>query len=208
MSSGNADAPWTLLYTSGSTGKPKGVIITRTGAMWRSLNLALMNHIGADAVMLCDTPLFHTVGLFGIARTALQTGATLLLSDRFDRDVTLARLNDPLLGITHYFCVPQLGQMLIDAPGFATSDLSRLQVIIMGGAPLPPSIVLTFADRGVPVANGFRMTEACSVMHMPHDLARIRERPTHVGYAPPASKFGRSEPMAPTSKTARWASCG
>ena len=179
------DAPWTLLYTSGTTGRAKGVIITRLGAVWGSINLSQMVQIGPNSAMLCDPPLFHTVGLFGIARTALLTGAALILSDRFSPPATLARLSDPDLAITHYFGVPQIGQMLLDEPGFATADLSRLKAVMMGGAPMPERLALTFADRGIPVANGFGMTEGCSIMHMPLDLARIREKPGHVGFPAP-----------------------
>lgn len=172
-------APWTLLYTSGTTGKPKGVVITPEGALWGSLNLSQMVQIGPDSVMLCDPPFFHTVGLFAISRTALMVGATLVLSHRFSASATLAWLAE--FGVTHYFGVPQIGQMLLDAPEFAHADLSRLKAVMMGGSPLPARVAEGFARRGVPVSNGFGMTEACSVMHMPLDLARIREKPSHVG---------------------------
>ena len=180
-----ADAPWTLLYTSGTTGKPKGVIVTRRGALWGSLNLSQMIEVGPGSAMLCDPPLFHTVGLFGIARTALLAGACLALSDRFNPAATLARLSDPALGITHYFGVPQIGMMLLEDPGFAAADLSRLTALVMGGAPMPVRLALAFADRSVPVSNGLGMTETCSIMHMPLDLTKIRERPGHVGFPTP-----------------------
>lgn len=178
-------SPWTLLYTSGTTGRPKGVIITRAGALAGSLNLSFIAGIGADFVMLCDPPMFHTVALFGISRTALLVGATILISDRFHPTSTLNCLADPALGVTHYFGVPQIGLMLMQEPGFADADLSRLKAVLMGGAPLPPVVVEGFGAKGVVVINGFGMTETCSVMHMPVNLQAVLARPNSVGAPTP-----------------------
>ncbi len=182
---GAADAPWTLLYTSGATGRPKGVVITRDNARSGAANLAMIADIGPGSVMLCDPPLFHTVGLFAIAATALQMGGTLVLSDRFHAATTLQRLSDPALGVTHYFGVPQIGQMLVAEPGFEAADLSRLRAVLMGGSPLPAAVTERFAQRGVVVSNGFGMTETCTVMHMPLDIETARRRPGCVGAPTP-----------------------
>src|SRR6185312_4594668 len=86
------DAPFIILYTSGTTGKPKGAIITRANAFWQSFYFAAMADVGAESVLLCDSPMFHTVGLIAVSWTTLQKGAMFAISDRFVPAETIARL--------------------------------------------------------------------------------------------------------------------
>src|SRR5437763_7168168 len=73
------DVPITLLYTSGTTGKPKGVIVTRGNAWATAFNFSMANEVGPRDVLLCDMPLFHVAGLFGVSRAALFKGGTVLI---------------------------------------------------------------------------------------------------------------------------------
>jgi len=180
------DAPCTLLYTSGTTGKPKGVIVTRKNIFFGGFNHSIVGQVGPDSVMLCDAPMFHVIGLFGLVRSSFHAGATLAISDRFTPSATLLRISDPELAVTHYFCVPQMAQALIDDPSFRVSDLSRLKGLFLGGAPLSESLAARFLDVHVPVADGFGMSEAGTVTCMPLDLEVIRRKPRSVGLPAPA----------------------
>lgn len=180
------DAPCTFLYTSGTTGKPKGVIITRKNIFFGGLNHSIVAQVGPDSVMLCDAPMFHVIGLFGLMRSSLYAGATLAISDRFTPSVTLERISDLKLAVTHYFCVPQMAQAMIDDPSFAASDLSRLKGLFLGGAPLSETLAARFLDARVAVADGFGMSEAGTVTCMPLDLEVIRRKPRSVGLPAPA----------------------
>lgn len=180
-----ADAPCTLLYTSGTTGRPKGVIITRTGAFHACLNMILVGEVGSDSVMLCDVPLFHTVGLFAVTRTALTAGATLVLSDRFVPSITLGRLSDPAFGVTHYFGVPQMVTAMRQEPSYPATDLSGLKAIFTGGAPLPRPLVEAFLADGITLVNGYGMSEAGTVIHMPLDADTTRRHAGCIGYPAP-----------------------
>jgi fatty-acyl-CoA synthase len=180
------DAPFILLYTSGTTGKPKGAILTRQNAYWQASNFAAVGDVGADSVLACDSPMFHTVGLIAVAWSTLQKGATLAISDRFVPALTLERLLDEDLGATHYFGVPQIARMLIDDPAYRPRALNRLTGFFLGGSPCPEDLVERMADDGVHVANGFGMSETGSIMHVPRDLAVIRANPGSVGLPAPA----------------------
>lgn len=180
------DAPCTLLYTSGTTGKPKGVIITRSGAFHAALNLAFVGEVGPACVILTDAPMFHTVGLFAVTRSALTFGATLVVSDRFIPAQTLARLSNPTLGVTHYFGVPQIASALLNAPEYATADLSRLKAFFTGGAPLPPPLVDAFMRDGVTLVNGYGASETGTALHMPLDPDATRAHCGSVGFPAPA----------------------
>jgi fatty-acyl-CoA synthase len=159
----------TLLFTSGTTGRPKGVMISEANAFWGATNFVLGNRVSCDSVFLCDMPLFHTAGLFACARTPIQAGATLLVSRGFDAATTLSRLADPALGVTHYFSVPQMAQMLWNAPGFAPEMLTGLHVYATGGAPNPAAQIERFTRAGIPMSDGFGMSETCSNFGMPVD---------------------------------------
>ena len=178
-------APCVLLYTSGTTGRPKGVVITASNAFYASLNMAMVGEIGSASVLLCDVPLFHTVGLFAVTRTTLMAGGTLVMSDRFVPAQTLRRLSDPDLAVTHYFSVPQILAAMLDAPEFAQVDLSRLKAIFTGGAPLPAPLIDAFRPHGITLVNGYGMSEAGTTAHMPLAPELTRQDPGAIGFAAP-----------------------
>ncbi|TPP04624.1 AMP-binding protein [Rhizobium glycinendophyticum] len=181
----DADQACIMLYTSGTTGMPKGVIITRRNAFASAINFAVVGEVTANSVTLCDLPFFHTIGLIAIGRTTLMMGGRLVISDRFMPDRTLATLADPALGVTHYFAVPQMAAALRAAPGWDPSALKALQAIFVGGAPLSPSLIETFLEDGIPLVNGYGMSEAGTAVHMPLDRAVVARHPGSVGFAAP-----------------------
>jgi fatty-acyl-CoA synthase len=178
-------APCILLYTSGTTGRAKGVIITRENAIYASLNFAAVASLDSRSVLLCDSPMFHTVGLCAIARTALFEGACLLVSDRFIPQVAVQRLSDPQLGVTHYFVVPQMVEALMKEPAAARADFSRMTALFSGGGPLSPALVKLCVDRGVLLVNGYGMSEIGSGIHMPLDAGYMAGNTHAVGFPAP-----------------------
>lgn len=163
----SADAPATLLYTSGTSGRPKGVMLSQANIFWSAANFVHGNAVLADAVFLCDMPLFHTAGLLANTRSPLVAGGTVLISQGFDAEQSFARLTDPTLGVTHYFSVPQMAQMLWNLPGFDPERLRHLALWATGGAPNPPVQVARYAGAGVPMSDGFGMSETGSNYGMP-----------------------------------------
>jgi fatty-acyl-CoA synthase len=161
------DAPSTLLYTSGTSGVPKGVMVSEENATWGNINFILGNDVGTDSIFLCDMPLFHTAGLFAAARVPLCAGGAVWISKGFDAAKTLARIADPAFGITHYFSVPQMAQMLWNQPGFDPEMMRSLQVYATGGAPNPPAQIERFARAGINMSEGFGMSETGSNFGMP-----------------------------------------
>lgn len=168
------DAVTTLLYTSGTSGRPKGVMLSDANAFWGCTNFILGNDVSSASVFLCDMPLFHTAGLFAATRVPLLAGAQVLITRGFDPEKTLARLSDPALGVTHYFSVPQMAATIWNQPGFDPARLASLVSWTLGGAPNPPAQTERFVGAGVPILEGFGMTETGSNFGIPpHDLGRV-----------------------------------
>lgn len=163
------DAPATLLYTSGTSGRPKGVIVTEANAYFGCSNFIHGNGVSRTSVFLCDMPMFHTAGLYAAVRTPLLAGGTVLISKGFDAARTLARLGDPALRISHYFSVPQMAQRLWQEPSFDPVALRRLTIYAVGGAPSPPAQIERFIRAGIPMSNGFGMSETGSNFGVPLD---------------------------------------
>ncbi|MDX8454559.1 AMP-binding protein [Mesorhizobium sp. VK9D] len=180
-----ADRPSIILYTSGTSGRPKGVIVTEANAFATAINFGVIGRVGHDSIFLCDAPMFHVIGLITNLRPVLLKGGTVLISAGFDPGLTNRRLADPALGITHYFCVPQMARMLREHADFAPHRWTSLVALFTGGAPNPAADVLWWLDQGVPMVDGFGMTEAGTVLGMPLESERIAGKAGSAGLPAP-----------------------
>jgi fatty-acyl-CoA synthase len=149
----------TIMYTSGTTGHPKGAIITHGMLFWNCVNLGIPARISPDTVQLVVLPLFHTGGLNCYANPVLHAGGTIVIARTFDPGQALQILGDKDYGVTHFFAVPAPYQFMMQHPEFENTDLSRLKIAGVGGAPCALTIIETWASRGVEIVQGFGMTE-------------------------------------------------
>jgi fatty-acyl-CoA synthase len=164
----------TLLYTSGTSGRPKGVMLSESNSFWGCANFIHGNDVTMRSVFLCDMPLFHTAGLYAAARVPIQAGATLLITKGFDPVMTLERMTDPALKVSHYFSVPQMAATLWNQPTFDARKLSGIVSWAIGGAPNPKAQSERFVTAGVRISEGFGMSETGSNFAMPaHDPATL-----------------------------------
>ncbi len=166
----------TIMYTSGTTGLPKGAMITHGMNFWNCVNLGIPAGIGIDTVHLNVLPLFHTGGLNCYSNPVLHAGGTVVILKAFDPGETLRVLGDPGQGITHFFAVPAPYQFMMQHPDFDDTDLSRLRIAGVGGAPCALTIMEAWNERGVSLAQGFGMTEtspACIFLDPSDALRKI-----------------------------------
>ena len=162
-----------LLYTSGTTGRPKGVMIPHRQVAWNGYNTACGWQLSADDVSPIFTPLYHAGGLMAFLGPIFTAGGTIVLHRSFDpgeiwRTVERERCT-VILG------VPTIWKLLMEAPEFATADLSSVRALYSGGAPLPTWIAEAYQARGVVFKQGFGMTEVgvnCFAMTVADSVAR------------------------------------
>ena len=139
-----------IMYTSGTTGHPKGAMITHQMVFYNMVNMASPAGVNSKTVQLVVLPLFHTGGLNCYANPILHAGGTLLLMREFDPGRALEVIDNADLGVTHLFAVPAPYQFMMQHPNFASTDLSRVQIAGVGGAPCAEAILKGWLDRGVP----------------------------------------------------------
>lgn len=179
------DQPSLILYTSGTTGRPKGALLSERNLTETAINFTMLGNTNVDSTFLCDSPMFHVIGLVTNIRPALFNGGRVLVSDAFLPERTLARLMDPSLAITHYFCVPQMAHALRQDDSFDPLRLQHLTAIFTGGAPHPESQIREWLRDGVPIVDGFGMSETGTVFGMPVDTGLIEQKAGCVGVPTP-----------------------
>lgn len=172
------DAPWVLMYTSGSSGKPKGALLTHGQLHWNAFNTALACDLTPSDATLTFTPLFHTGGLNSLTTPLLHRGGRVVLTRGVDPGEALRLIAAE--GVTLLMGVPTIFQMLADHPDFDRSDLHTVRDALCGGQALSSGLLARYLDRGIPLRQGFGMTEVgVNCFSMPP--SRVREKLGSVG---------------------------
>ncbi len=147
-----------IVFTSGSTGRPKGAVLTHRNCFFTNLSLDGVAPVRGGDVVLQVLPQYHVGGWNVQPLLAIMKGATLVLEPDFDPGRALRLIADRR--VTTMMGVPVTYLMLAEQPGFERADLSSLATAIVGGAPMPLSLLCRWQDRGVAVTQGYGLTEA------------------------------------------------
>lgn len=182
------DAPCVILYTSGTSGTPKGALLTSGFLLSTGVNFGVLGEVDSGCVFLCDSPMFHVIGIVTQIWPPLLRGGAILISSGFDPIATNDRLGDAALGVTHYFCVPQMAEALRHAENFAPERWSRLKALFTGGAPNPPAHIRWWLDQGVRMVDGYGMTETGTTLGMSLTPEMIRAKAGSVGLPGPLTR--------------------
>jgi fatty-acyl-CoA synthase len=159
-----------LIYTSGTTGKPKGALLTHANCFWTNLSFDLASGIHGDDVVLQVLPQFHCGGWNVQPLLAWWKGARVILEREFDPARVLRLIEEKR--VTTMMGVPAIYLFLSHDPAFAAADLSSLERAVVGGAPMPESLLEIWAARGTAVIQGYGLTEAApNVLCLPPEDA-------------------------------------
>jgi fatty-acyl-CoA synthase len=146
-----------ILYTSGTTGLPKGALITNKMLHWNSLNTGLRLNLQQHDVALGFLPFFHTSGWNVLVTPFVHRGARTILMRKFDPDRVLELSERE--GVTVIFGVPTIMEMMARSPRFESCNLTRARYAIVGGEPMPIELIRTWQKKGIPIRQGYGLTE-------------------------------------------------
>lgn len=159
----------TLPFSSGTTGLPKGVMLSHHNIVvnvYQTLTSGETGCIGENDVVLCFLPMYHIYGLTLGLNLPLIRGCTVVFMPRFDCDGSLRTIVDE--GVTVTLCVPPA--LLAYCHAFEQGKFPRehrMRWVKSGAAPLGPELAGRFMEyTGIPIRQGYGMTEASPVTHM------------------------------------------
>src|SRR6266540_3407791 len=127
----------TLPYSSGTTGLPKGVMLTHRNLVANLCQTDQLLTQGTDDRVIAVLPLYHIYGLTVLMCGAVRKGATLVTMPRFDLEEFLRLIQD--YRVTQAFLVPPIILALAKHPLVDKYDLSSLETVLSGAAPLEPA---------------------------------------------------------------------
>ncbi len=167
------DQPAGMCYTSGTTGNPKGVEYTQK-MLWSHAMMSLSPQglpIEDDDVVMPVVPMFH-VNAWGMPFTTTAASAKHVYPGPSPNAEDLVGLIENE-GVTITAGVPTVWLNVMEYVEEHDSDLSSLDLVVVGGSAAPKSMIKWFDDRDVELLHAWGMTEMSplgSVAHLKYNL--------------------------------------
>ena len=162
-----------LPYSSGTTGNPKGVMLTHRNLVANVAQIRPLHGMQPDDVVLAVLPFFHIYGMTVLLNAALHARARLVIMPSFDLGEFLGNIAEHKCTIA--FIAPPVAVALAKHPLVDEHDLSSLNVVMSGAAPLDADLGHAVAKRlSCKVVQGYGMSELSPVSHItPFDGGRV-----------------------------------
>lgn len=153
-----------IMFTSGTSSFPKGVQLMHSNLMSQQKSLEILWQPEAGMRFLCYLPWHHSFGGLFERFFALHSGGCLAIDDSGGKDAGRLLENFAEIRPNVYFSVPKVYQDIITRilarPELGDSFFhSELKFVFTAAAPLPLSTSEIFKNQGVPVVEGWGLTE-------------------------------------------------
>ena len=162
---GDGDDLTIIMFTAGTTGLPKGVMLTHDSFSSYILSNVMPADPEVEERNILTVPLYHIAGVQAVM-VAVYGGRTLIIQPQFEAKqwmelVERERANRAMI-------VPTMLKMLMDHPEFRDHDLSSLEVITYGAAPMPLEVIERAIKEfpGTHFINAFGQTETAATITM------------------------------------------
>jgi long-chain acyl-CoA synthetase len=180
----DAEEPAMFLYTSGSTGRPKGVVLSHQSHLWVLEQRAVPSPPPGQRVLVA-APLYHMNAL-SVCQSTLNTGGTIVLLPSFTAPAYIdAASRHRVHALT---AVPtMIAMMLREHATMASADLSSVQSLRVGSAPLSEKLIrqMRQAFPTARIVHGYGTTEAGPIVFGPHPDG-LERTPLSLGVAHPS----------------------
>jgi long-chain acyl-CoA synthetase len=161
-----------VTYTSGTTGEPKGVCLSRAHMETVAQSLIAATGANVDDRHLCLTPLSTLLENLGGVHAPLLAGATSHVLPLAQVGLTgatglqVSRMLQALtdVGATSAILAPQMLSALLGAIECGASAPTTLRFVAVGGAPVSLHLLQRAAAAGLPVFEGYGLSECASVV--------------------------------------------
>ncbi|KDP36837.1 hypothetical protein JCGZ_08128 [Jatropha curcas] len=161
----NIDDTATLLYSSGTTGASKGVVSSHRNLIAMVQTIVGRFNEDREHRFICTVPMFHIYGLAAFATGLLASGSTIIVLSKFEIHEMLSTIEG--YRATDLPLVPPILVALINGSDQIRSkyDLSSLETVLSGGAPLGKEVIEGFAEKypTVRILQGYGLTESTAI---------------------------------------------
>ncbi|BAQ11084.1 feruloyl-CoA synthetase [Bacillus sp. OxB-1] len=159
-----AASPFIICYTSGTTGRPKGAVLTQENVYWNAVNNLLALDITSSDRMLTLLPFFHIGGIGLFTFPVFFAGGTVVIPDSTEPQHVLHTIEKE--HITLVMGVPTIFSSLKNSDAFETTNFDSIRWLYSGGGPCPPDLIRHYLEKGIPLGQGYGLTEASPTVFM------------------------------------------
>ena len=154
-----------LMFTAGTTGFPKGVMLSHDSFSSYILSNVSPPDMEVEEKNILTVPLYHIAGVQAVM-AAVYGGRTLIIQRQFEPVEWMTLVEQEKAN--RAMMVPTMLKMILDHQEFQNHDLSSLEVITYGAAPMPLEVIRRAIAMlpGTFFINAFGQTETAATITM------------------------------------------
>ena len=138
------------ICSSGSTGLPKVIVSNRPGTFDPVMATPYAERWGRPIPrpqhVIALGPMYHVNGFSGLFN--LLAGDLLVVMEKFDAALVVDVIERHR--VSTFSCTPTMLKRIADLPDIDERDLSSIEWISQGAAPMPPYLIRRWAELSVP----------------------------------------------------------